>query len=63
MSTRDDDLNVRPGRIRHGNQGAKRPKSFIGEVMRAAKKAGHTGVLLGIFRQGRTTFLALKVAG
>ena len=38
MSTRDDDLNVRPGRIRHGNQGAKRPKSFIGEVMRAAKR-------------------------
>jgi type IV secretory pathway VirD2 relaxase len=43
MRTRDDDLNVRPGRIRHGNQGAKRPKSFVGEVMRAANKAGHTG--------------------
>ena len=41
MTTRDDDLHVRPGRIRHGNQGAKRPKTFVGEVMRAAKKAGH----------------------
>ncbi len=41
MTTRDDDFNPRPGRIHHGNQGAKRPKSFVGEVMRAAKKAGH----------------------
>ena len=40
MTTRDDDLHVRPGRIGHGNQGAKRPKTFVGEVMRAAKKAG-----------------------
>jgi type IV secretory pathway VirD2 relaxase len=43
MTTRDDTIHVRPGRIRHGNQGAKRPKSFVGEVMRAAKKAGHVG--------------------
>ena len=43
MTTRDDDFNPRPGRIRHGNQSAKRPKSFVGEVMRAAKKAGHRG--------------------
>ena len=58
MSTRDDDLNVRPGRIRHGNQGAKRPKSFIGEVMRAAKKAGHTGKTFGRSggTKGRSTF-------
>jgi type IV secretory pathway VirD2 relaxase len=58
MTTRDDDFNPRPGRIRHGNQGARRPKSFVGEVMRAAKKAGHGG---RIFRQssgttGRSTF-------
>ena len=33
----------RPGRIRHDNQGVRRPKSFVGEVMRAAKKAGHRG--------------------
>ena len=43
MTTSDDDIHVRPGRIRHGNQGAKRPKTFVGEVMRAAKKAGHVG--------------------
>jgi type IV secretory pathway VirD2 relaxase len=41
MTTRDDDFNPRPGRIHHGNRGAKRPKSFVGDVMRAAKKAGH----------------------
>ena len=43
MTTRDDDFNPRPGRIRPGNRGAKPPKSFVGEVMRAAKKAGHRG--------------------
>jgi hypothetical protein len=58
MTTRDDDFNLRPGRIRHGNQGAKRPKSFVGEVMRAAKKAGHRGQM---FKRssgtvGRSTF-------
>jgi len=53
MTTRDDDIHLRPGRIRHGNQGAKRPKSFVGEVMRAAKKAGHTGRAFG--RTGGTT--------
>jgi type IV secretory pathway VirD2 relaxase len=40
---RDDDLRVRPGRIHQGNRGGKRPKTFVGEVMRAAKKAGHVG--------------------
>ena len=58
MTTRDDDFDPRPGRIHHGNQGAKRPKSFVGEVMRAAKKAGHRGQT---FRRssgtaGRSTF-------
>ena len=43
MTTRDDDLRVRPGRIQHGNHGGKRPQTFVGEVMRAAKKAGHVG--------------------
>jgi hypothetical protein len=32
MRTRDDDINIRPGRIQHGNRGAKRPTSFVGEV-------------------------------
>ncbi len=43
MTTRDDDLRVRPGRIQHGNRGGKRPQTFVGEVIRAAKKAGHVG--------------------
>jgi type IV secretory pathway VirD2 relaxase len=43
VTVRDDDLRVRPGRIQHGNRGGKRPQTFVGEVMRAAKKAGHVG--------------------
>jgi len=43
MTARDDELRVRPGRIQHGNRGAKRPQTFVGEVMRAAKRAGHIG--------------------
>jgi type IV secretory pathway VirD2 relaxase len=43
VTTRNDDLRVRPGRIQHGNRGGKRPQTFVGEVMRAAKKAGHVG--------------------
>jgi hypothetical protein len=58
MTTRDDDFNPRPGRIRHGNQAARRPKSFAGEVMRAAKKAGHRGRTFGpnSGTAGRSTF-------
>jgi serine protease Do len=35
----------------------------VAAAVDAAKKAGRTGVALGVFRQGRMTFLALKVAG
>jgi type IV secretory pathway VirD2 relaxase len=58
MTTRDNELNVQPGRIQHGARGAKRPKSFAGEVMRAAKKAGHAGKSFGRSgrTQGRSTF-------
>ena len=52
MTIRDDEINVRPGRIRHGNRGVKRPKSFVGQVMRAARKAGLTGKELGRGRSG-----------
>ncbi len=41
MTNHDDDLRVRPGRIGHGRSG--QPKSFVGEVMQAARRAGHTG--------------------
>jgi hypothetical protein len=54
--TRGDDLRVRPGRIGHGNRGARRPKTFVGEVMRAAKRAGHTGRGFGRATSGRSTF-------
>ena len=58
MTRRDDELRIRPGRIRHGNKGVRRPKSFVDEVMRAAKKAGHTGRGFGPGRGtgGRSTF-------
>jgi type IV secretory pathway VirD2 relaxase len=50
MSRRDDDLPVRPGRIRD--------KSFVGQVTRAAKKAGHSGKRFGggKKRGGSSTF-------
>ncbi len=40
MSGDDSDFRIRPGRIRSKSGG--RPKSFINQVLRAAKKAGHT---------------------
>jgi len=69
MATRDDELRVRPGRIQDGNRGAKRPKTFVGEVMRAAKRAGHTGKSFGgaggraggsTFGRGRRAALSLS---
>jgi|FEC22Drversion2_1045045.scaffolds.fasta_scaffold00648_12 type IV secretory pathway VirD2 relaxase len=52
MSRREDDFQVRPGRIRDRLRGAKRPKTFVGEVMRAAKKAGHIGKTFGRRKTG-----------
>jgi hypothetical protein len=69
MPNRDDELQIRPGRIQHGNRGGKRPTSFVGEVMRAAKKAGHTGRDFGgpsgpkrrsSFGRGRAAALSLS---
>jgi hypothetical protein len=70
MATRDNDLRIRPGRINHGNRGARRPKSFVGEVMRAARKAGHAGRSFdnaggtkgrSTFGRGRRAALALSL--
>ena len=47
MTKLDDAVHIRPGRIDHGNRAAKRPTSFVGEIMRAAKKAGHVGDRFG----------------
>lgn len=58
MTPRDSDLRIRPGRIRSTR--APKPKSFINQVLRAAKKAGHTSGQVGIGRRsaayGRSTF-------
>src|ERR1700723_2896774 len=68
MTMHDDNFNPRPGHIHNGNQGAKRPKSFAGEVMRAVKKAGHRGPAFGqsgraggcsTFGRGRRAALSL----
>ena len=53
MKAHDDELRIRPGRIRDKGRGAAKPKSFVGQVMRAAKKAGHVGT--GFGQQGRNT--------
>ena len=47
MSQRDNEVRIRPGRIRDSGRVLSRPKSFIGQVMRAAKKAGHVGHSFG----------------
>ena len=47
MIGRDDEVRIRPGRVRDGGRGAGKPQSFVGQVMRAARKAGHTGPGLG----------------
>ena len=52
MSQRDNDLRVRPGRIRDSGRSSSRPKSFVGQVMRAAKKAGHVGDGFGRGKDG-----------
>lgn len=69
MSRNDSDLRVRPGRIRDRGRGAARPKSFVGQVMRAARKAGHAGKAFGRkgksagsrFGRGRSAALALSL--
>ncbi|MGG5889960.1 relaxase/mobilization nuclease domain-containing protein [Falsiroseomonas sp. HC035] len=43
MTARDDDLHVRPGRIGDTRAPTRRARSFVGQVMRAVRKAGHTG--------------------
>ncbi len=53
----DDDFRVRPGRIRDGNRGLDKPRSYVGQVMRAARKAGLTGSQFASGRKGkRSTF-------
>jgi type IV secretory pathway VirD2 relaxase len=53
MIRRDDDFRIRPGRIRDSHHGTRQPKTFAGEVMRAAKKAGHIGQTFGQTKAGK----------
>jgi type IV secretory pathway VirD2 relaxase len=70
MKQRDNEIRVRPGRIRDSGRGLSRPKSFVGQVMRAAKKAGHVGDSFGRgkggasrsrFGRGRRAALSLSL--
>lgn len=70
MKQRDNEIRVRPGRIRDHGRGLPRPKSFVGQVMRAAKKAGHVGDSFGRgkggasrsrFGRGRRAALSLSL--
>ena len=69
MKRRDDELRLRPGRIRDRGRRAARPETFVGEVMRAARKAGYTGNGFGranrgsssSFGRGRSAALALSL--
>lgn len=58
MSAGDSDLRIRPGRMRSTR--APKPKSFINQVLRAAKKAGPTSSLAAAAKRsssyGRSTF-------
>jgi type IV secretory pathway VirD2 relaxase len=69
LSPRDDDLRIRLGRLRDRGGHARRPDTFIGEVMRAARKAGHVGKGFGRrtrladrshFGRGRSAALSLS---
>src|SRR3954469_24463704 len=70
MKQRDNEIHVRPGRIRDHGRGLSRPKSFVGQVIRAAKKAGHVGHSFGRgkggasrsrFGRGRRAALSLSL--
>lgn len=43
MSGRDNDIRIRAGRIKDRGPSGRKALSFVGQVMRAARKAGHTG--------------------
>ena len=63
MSGGGEDFRVRPGRVRSARAG--RPKSFINQVLRAAKKAGHTASGTGAGKRtglGRSTFGRGRIA-
>lgn len=56
MRERDSDLQIRPGRVRDGGAPKGKAKSFVGKVMRAAERAGHSGSRFTGSGGGRSTF-------
>jgi len=58
MSKRDNDVRIKPGRIKDKGPSARRAQSFVGQVMQVARKAGHTGNHFRTAggRAGRSTF-------
>ena len=54
MSRDADDLRPRPGRIRDQGPSGHRATRFVGEVLCAARKAGHTGPRFGNAGRGTT---------
>lgn len=55
MSDSGDDLRVRPGRIRQSHSG-RAPTSFVGQVLKAANKAGGVGARGRLGRARASTF-------
>lgn len=59
MTGRDNDFQVRPGRIRHGRSSTK-PKGFVAQVLKATRKAGpaipRSGAGRRSFASSRSTF-------
>ena len=64
MNDSGEEFRIRPGRIRSTRVG--KPKSFVNQVLRAAKKAGHTAAQPGATRRpsgiGRSTFGRGRIA-
>ena len=64
MNDGGEEFRIRPGRIRSTRIG--KPKSFVNQVLRAAKKAGHTATQPGAARHpsgfGRSTFGRGRIA-
>ena len=58
MTRREDNFRIRPGRIRDDGRSSKQATRFVNEVMRAARKSGHTGYRIGSpsARSGNASF-------
>eukprot|EP01037_Dinobryon_pediforme_P014273 gene14274-14394_t len=63
MNRNGEDFRIRPGRIRSTRAG--KTKSFVNQVLRAAKKAGHQAAMTGAGKRtglGRSTFGRGRIA-